>query len=50
MREKEFTMFHKSMNMNRKGAAIKFTYKSVCCALGGCQCVVKSCLPMVASS
>ena len=24
-------------------------YKSVCCALGGCQCVVKSCLPMVAS-
>ena len=27
----------------------KFTYKSVCCALGGCRCVVKSCLPMVAS-
>ena len=27
----------------------KFTYKSVCCALGGCRCVVKSCLSMVAS-
>ena len=41
-------MFHKSMNMNRKGAASLITNLFVV-HWGGCRCVVKSCLLMVAS-
>ena len=42
-------MFHKSMNMNRKGATSLLT-NLFDVHWGGWWCVDKSCLPMVASS